>query len=61
LEPPELDILAVLIHQKEVSVTEIKRLAKTPPAITTRVLKEMENKGILDLTSGDMARLKINP
>ena len=60
LEPPELDILAVLIHQKEVSLTEIKRVAKTPPAITTRVLKEMENKGILELTSSDMARLKID-
>ena len=60
LEPPELDILAVLIHQKEVPVTEIKRLAKTPPAITTRVLKEMENKGILELTGSDMARLKID-
>lgn len=60
LEPPELDILAVLIYQKEVPVAEIKRLAKTPPAITTRVLKEMENKGILELTSSDMARLNIN-
>ena len=60
LEPPELDILAVLIHQKEVSVTEIKRLAKTPPAITTRVLKEMENKGILELSGSDIARLKID-
>ncbi|MFX0168480.1 MAG: MarR family transcriptional regulator [Candidatus Hodarchaeota archaeon] len=59
IEPPELDILAILIHQKEVPVSEIKRFAKTPPAITTRVLKEMEAKGILELTSSDMARLKV--
>lgn len=59
LEPPELDILAVLIHQKEVPVSDLKRTAKTPPAITTRVLKEMENKGILELTSDDKARLTI--
>ncbi len=60
LEPPELDILAVLIHQKEVPVAEIKRIAKTPPAITTRVLKDMENKGILELTESDIARLIIS-
>ena len=60
LEPPELDILAVLIHKKEVLVTDLKRTAKTPPAITTRVLKEMENKGILELTSDDKARLVIS-
>lgn len=58
-EPPEMDILAVLIHQKEVPVDEIKRIAKSPPAITTRVLKEMENKGILELTGSDTARLAI--
>ncbi len=60
LEPPELDILALLIHKKEVSVADLKRTAKTPPAITTRVLKEMENKGILELTSDDKARLAIS-
>jgi chromosome segregation ATPase len=60
LEPPELDILAVLIHQKEVPIAELKRIAKTPPAITTRVLKDMENKGILELTDSDMARLIIS-
>jgi len=60
LEPPELDILAMLIHRKEVPVTDLKRTAKTPPAITTRVLKEMENKGILELTSDDKARLVIS-
>jgi chromosome segregation ATPase len=59
-EPPEMDILAVLIHQKEVPIDEIKRIAKSPPAITTRVLKEMENKGILELTSSDTARLAIS-
>lgn len=59
LEPPELDILAVLIHRKEVPVIDIKRIVKTPPAITTRVLKEMENKGILELTSTDQVQLKI--
>jgi chromosome segregation ATPase len=59
-EPPELDILAVLIHQKEVPLTEIKRLAKSPPAITTRILKEMENKGILELTGSDTVRLLIS-
>lgn len=59
-EPPEMDILAVLIHQKEVSVDEIKRIAKSPPAITTRILKEMENKGILQLTGSDTARLTIS-
>lgn len=60
LEPPELDILAVLIHQKEVPIAEIKRIAKTPPAITTRVLKDMENKGIMELTDSDMVRLIIS-
>jgi peptidoglycan hydrolase CwlO-like protein len=60
LEPPELDILAVLIHKKEVLITDLKRTAKTPPAITTRVLKEMENKGILEITSDDKARLAIS-
>jgi chromosome segregation ATPase len=60
LEPPELDILAVLIHRNEVSVSEIKRIAKSPPAITSRVLKEMENKGILKLTSSDTAQLLIS-
>jgi len=59
-EPPELDILAVLIHQKEVPISEIKRIAKSPPAITTRVLKEMENKGILQLSSSDTAQLAIS-
>ena len=59
-EPPEMDILAVLIHQKEVPVDEIKRIAKSPPAITTRILKEMENKGILELTNADTARLAIS-
>ncbi|MFX1317788.1 MAG: hypothetical protein ACFE9D_10325 [Promethearchaeota archaeon] len=59
-EPPELDILAVLIHQKEAQVTELKRLAKSPPAITSRILKEMENKGIIELTSSDTARLVIS-
>ncbi len=60
LEPPELDILAVLIHKKEVSVDDLKRIAKTPPAITIRVLKEMENKGILELTNDNKARLAIS-
>lgn len=60
LEPPELDILAILIFKKEVTISEIKRIVKTPPAITTRVLKEMENKGLLQITSSDKARLTIN-
>ncbi|MFX1577280.1 MAG: hypothetical protein ACFFCF_08895 [Promethearchaeota archaeon] len=59
-EPPELGILALLIHQKEVPITEIKRMAKSPPAITTRVLKEMENKGIVELTGSDTARIAIS-
>ncbi len=59
-KPPELDILALLIHKKEVSISDIKRAAKSPPAITTRVLKEMENKGVLELTSSDTARLIIS-
>ncbi len=59
LEPPELDILALLIFKKEAPVSEIKRIVKTPPAITTRVLKEMENKGLLQITSSDKAQLVI--
>ena len=59
-EPTELDILAVLIHQKEAPVSDIKRMAKSPPAITTRILKEMENKGILEITNADVARLSIS-
>jgi chromosome segregation ATPase len=59
-EPPELGILAVLIHQKEVPLTELKRQAKSPPAITTRILKEMENKGILELSGSETARLLIS-
>ncbi len=60
LEPPELDILALLIHQKEVPMVEIKRFVKTPPAITTRVLKEMENKGILEIINSNTIRLSIS-
>ncbi len=60
LEPTELDILALLIHQKEVPISEIKKVAKSPPAITIRVLKEMENKGILEITGSDTARLVIS-
>ncbi len=59
-EPTELDILAILIHQKEAPISEIKRIAKSPPAITTRILKEMENKGILEITNADTARLSIS-
>ena len=59
-EPPELDILAVLIHQKEAPISELKRLSKSHPAITSRILKEMENKGIIELTGSDTARLVIS-
>lgn len=59
-EPPELGILALLIQQKEVPISEIKRIAKSPPAITSRVLKEMENKGIVELTGSDTARIAIS-
>ncbi|MFX1581309.1 MAG: hypothetical protein ACFFCJ_03715, partial [Promethearchaeota archaeon] len=59
-EPPELDILAMLIHQKEAPVSEVKKVAKSPPAITTRVLKEMENKGMLEITGSDTVRLVIS-
>lgn len=59
-EPPELDILAMLIHQKEAPVAEVKKVAKSPPAITTRVLKEMENKGMLEITGSDTVRLVIS-
>lgn len=59
-EPPELDILALLIYRKEIPIIEIKRIAKAPPAITTRILKELENKGILELTNSDTARLRIS-
>jgi chromosome segregation ATPase len=59
-EPTELDILALLIHKKEVPISEIKKVAKSPPAITSRVLKEMENKGILEIKGSDTVRLVIS-
>lgn len=59
LEPPELDIIALLIHKKKVPLPELKRVVKVPPAIATRVLKELENKGIIEITSSDEARLVV--
>ncbi len=56
-EPPELDIIALLIQKEEVPLEELKRVVKVPPALATRTIGNLETKGILKVSDKGLVRL----
>jgi chromosome segregation ATPase len=57
VEPPEFEILASLIWKGEVTLDELKKQAKVPPAVALRVVKSLEQKGIIKVSAAGRARL----
>jgi len=57
VEPPEFEILASLIWKGEVSLDELKKQAKAPPAVALRVVKSLEQKGVVKVSAAGRVRL----
>jgi uncharacterized protein YqgV (UPF0045/DUF77 family) len=57
VEPPEFEILALLLWKTEVTIDELKKQAKVPPAVALRVVKSLEQKGILKVSAAGRVRL----
>jgi chromosome segregation ATPase len=57
VEPPEFEILALLIWKSEVTLDELKKQAKVPPAVALRVVKSLEQKGIIKVSAAGRVRL----
>jgi len=57
-EPPELGILATLLRRREATVEELKRSAKVPPAIATRHINALQQKGIIEVAGGRVRLVK---
>ncbi len=55
--PSEIDIVAVLAQKSQLSQKELQEFVKVPPAITMKVVRSLEEKGILFVSPDGFIRL----
>ncbi|MFX1485584.1 MAG: hypothetical protein ACFFBS_00475 [Promethearchaeota archaeon] len=55
--PSEIDIVAVLAQKSQLSQGELQEFVKVPPAITMKVVRSLEEKGILFVSPDGFIRL----
>ncbi|MFX0069364.1 MAG: hypothetical protein ACFFC5_02075 [Promethearchaeota archaeon] len=55
--PSEIDIVAVLAQKRQISQRELQEFVSVPPAITMKVLRSLEEKGILFTAPDGFIRL----